>query len=59
MKTLTKQEFQQLAFPVGNGKDAIPARMDLKPNNTGIINGNTYDIKVYEYEDKVELTLKG
>ena len=55
-KTLTKQQFQELAFPVVDGKNVIPAKMELSPNNTGLINGNVYKIKIKEFEDLVILS---
>lgn len=54
-KTLTKQQFQELAFPVVDGKNVIPAKMELSPNNTGLINGNLYKIEIKEFEDLVIL----
>jgi hypothetical protein len=55
MKILTKQQFQEMAFPTGEGKNIVEPKMQIHPNNTGAINGNTYAIRVYEFEDKVEL----
>jgi hypothetical protein len=54
-KTLTKQQFQELAFPVVDGKNVIPAKMELSPNNIGTINGNLYKIEIKEFEDLVTL----
>ena len=39
IKELTKQEFRELTMPSGAGKEAQGARMELNPNNYGIING--------------------
>ena len=56
-KILTKQQFQELAFPIkGNGKDIEEPKMQLLPVNKGLINGNVYSIKVEIYEDLVILT---
>lgn len=55
-KTLTKEQFRELAFPIVDGKNVIPAKMELSPNNIGSINGNMYSIKVEIYEDLVILT---
>ena len=55
-KELTKQQFQELAFPIkGNGKDIEEPKMQLLPVNKGLINGNVYSIKVDIYEDLVIL----
>lgn len=55
-KELTKQQFQELAFPIkGNGKDIEEPKMQLLPVNKGMINGNVYSIKVDIYEDLVIL----
>ena len=55
-KQLTKEQFIELAFPVVDGKNVIPAKMELSPDNIGMINGNAYSIKVDIYEDLVILT---
>ena len=55
MKILTKKQFQEMAFPTGEGKNIVEPKMQIHPNNTGAINGNTYATRVYEFEDKVEL----
>ena len=55
-KTLTKQQFQELAFPIkGNGKDIEEPKMQLLPVNKGLINGNVYSIEVKAFEDLVIL----
>lgn len=54
-KELTKEQFRQMAFPVVDGKNIIPAKMELSPNNIGMINGNVYKIEVKEFEDLVIL----
>ena len=54
-KTLTKQQFQELAFPVVDGKNVIPAKMEIFSINIGTINGNVYKIEVKEFEDLVIL----
>ena len=57
MKQLTKQQFQELAFPVkGNGKDIAEPKMQLLPNNRGLINGILCRIEVKAFEDLVILT---
>lgn len=59
-KTLTKQQFRQMAFPIkGNGKDIEEPKMQLLPVDKGMINGNMYNIKVEIYEDLVTLTKQG
>ena len=55
-KELTKEQFRQMAFPVVDGKNIIPAKMELSPNNIGMINGNIYRIEIKEFEDLVTLT---
>lgn len=55
-KELTKEQFRQMAFPIVDGKNIIPAKMELSPNNIGMINGNVYKIEVEEFEDLVILT---
>ena len=55
MKIISKEQFQEMAFPTGEGKNVVEPKMQIHPNNTGAINGNTYAIRVYEFEDKVEL----
>ena len=56
-KELTKEQFQELAFPIkGNGKDIEEPKMQLLPVNKGLINGNVYSIKVDIYEDLVILS---
>lgn len=55
-KELTKEQFRQMAFPVVDGKNVIPAKMELTPNNIGMINGNVYKIEVKAFEDLVILT---
>ena len=54
-KQLTKEQFRQMAFPIVDGKNIIPAKMDLSPNNIGSINGNVYKIEIKEFEDLVIL----
>ena len=54
-KELTKEQFRQMAFPVVDGKNVIPAKMELSPDNIGMINGNVYKIEVKEFEDLVIL----
>lgn len=54
-KELTKEQFRQMAFPVVDGKNVIPAKMELSPNNIGMINGNIYRIEIREFEDLVIL----
>ena len=55
-KELTKQQFQELAFPIkGNGKDIEEPKMQLLPVNKGLINGNIYRIEIREFEDLVIL----
>ena len=56
-KTITKEQFRELAFPVkGNGKDIAEPKMQLLPNDRGLINGNLYSIEVKPFEDLVILT---
>lgn len=55
-KTLTKQQFQELAFPKIEGKNVIPAKMELLPVDKGLINGNLYSIEAKPFEDLVILT---
>lgn len=55
-KQLTKQQFQELAFPIIEGKNVIPAKMELLPVDKGLINGNLYRIEVKVFEDLVILT---
>lgn len=56
-KTLTKQQFQELAFPIkGSGKDIDEPKMQLLPNDKGLINGNLYNIEIKPFEDLVILT---
>lgn len=55
-KTLTKEQFRELAFPAVDGKNIIPAKMELYPDNMGLINGNVYKIEVKAFEDLVILT---
>ena len=55
-KQLTKEQFRQMAFPIVDGKNVIPAKMELSPNNIGMINGNVYKIEIKEFEDLVILT---
>lgn len=51
-KTLTKQQFIEIAFPIkGNGKDIEEPKMQLLPDNKGLINGNLYSIEVKPFED--------
>lgn len=45
-KTLTKQQFQELAFPTVEEKNVVEAKMIIHPNNIGVINGNKYSIRV-------------
>ena len=54
-KTLTKQQFKELAFPKIEGKNVIPAKMELLPVDKGLINGNLYSIEVKPFEDLVIL----
>lgn len=54
-KQLTKEQFRQMAFPTIDGKNVIPAKMELSPNNIGTINGNVYKIEIKEFEDLVIL----
>lgn len=54
-KQLTKEQFRQMAFPAIDGKNVIPAKMELSPNNIGLINGNIYKIEIKEFEDLVTL----
>jgi len=54
-KQLTKEQFRQMAFPIVDGKNVIPAKMELSPNNIGMINGNVYKIEIKEFEDLVTL----
>ena len=56
IKTLTKQQFQELAFPIVEGKNVIPAKMELLPVDKSLINGNLYSIEVKAFEDLVILT---
>lgn len=56
IKELTKQEFRELTMPSGAGKEAQGARMELNPNNYGIINGKKYTIETIDNENKVILT---
>ena len=55
-KTLTKEQFRQMAFPTVEGKNVIPAKMELLPGDKGLINGNLYSIDVKVFEDLVILT---
>lgn len=55
-KKLTKEQFKELAFPVVDGKNIIPAKMELSPNNIGMIDGNVYKIEIKAFEDLVILT---
>lgn len=55
-KTLTKEQFRQMAFPTGEGKNVIEPKMILYPTNKGFINGNVYKIEVKAFEDLVILT---
>ena len=54
-KQLTKEQFRQMAFPAIDGKNVIPAKMELLPNNIGMINGNVYKIEIKAFEDLVTL----
>lgn len=46
MKILTKEQF----------RDAVDSgKFEIRPTNIVIVNGNTYSLKVYEHEDKVEM----
>lgn len=54
-KELTKEQFRQMALPAVDGKNVIPAKMELSPNNIGMINGNVYKIEIKEFEDLVIL----
>ena len=54
-KELTKEQFRELAFPIVDGKNVIPAKMELFPDNIGMINGNVYKIEIKEFEDLVIL----
>lgn len=53
MKILTKEQFRQMAMPQGQGKEVVSPRMELLPNDIGLINGNKYKITTEEFEDKV------
>lgn len=55
-KQLTKEQFRQMAFPAIDGKNIIPAKMELSPNNIGMINGNVYKIEIKEFDDLVILS---
>ena len=55
MKQLTKQQFQELAFPIVEGKNVIPAKMELLPGDKGLINGNLYIIEVKPFDGLVIL----
>jgi hypothetical protein len=56
MKVISKEQFLQMAMPTkGDGKEIVEAKMELKPVNRGVINGNTYLIKVNDLENTVEL----
>ena len=55
-KQLTKEQFRQMAFPIVDGKNIIPAKMELSPDNIGMINGNVYKIEIREFEDLVILS---
>lgn len=46
MKIISKEQFHEMAFPKFDGKNVIEAKMVIHPNNTGVINGNKYSIKV-------------
>lgn len=48
MKTLTKAQFNEA---VNSGK------FDIRPTNIVYVNKNKYSLKVYEYEDRVEMEL--
>ena len=54
-KTLTKQQFKELAFPTVEGKNIIPAKIELLPVDKGLINGNLYSIQIKVFEDLVIL----
>ena len=54
-KKLTKEQFKELAFPIVEGKNVIPAKMELSLNNIGMIDGNVYKIEIKEFEDLVIL----
>lgn len=54
-KELTKEQFRQMAFPVVDGKNIIPAKMELLPGDKGLINGNLYIIEVKPFDDLVIL----
>ena len=45
-----------MAFPIVDGKNIIPAKIELSPGNIGMINGNVYKIEIKEFEDLVILT---
>lgn len=46
MKIITKEQFQEMAFPKLDGKSVIEAKMVIHPNNIGVINGNKYSVRV-------------
>ena len=46
MKIISKEQFQEMAFPKLDGKNVIEAKMVIHPNNIGAINGNKYSIRV-------------
>ena len=54
-KKLTKEQFKELAFPIVEGKNVIPEKMELLPVDKGLINGNLYIIEVKPFEDLVIL----
>jgi hypothetical protein len=55
MKIISKEQFREMSMPQGIGKDVQSPKMELKPVNRGVINGNTYLIKVIDKENTVEL----
>lgn len=55
MKIITKAHFREMAFPQGIGKEVVSPRMELLPNDIGLINGNKYKITTDDKEDKVYL----
>lgn len=54
MKIITKEQFKEMAFPKFDGKNIVEAKMAIHPNNTGVINGNKYSIRV-NHDGLVEL----
>ena len=46
MKIISKEQFQEMAFPKFDGKNVIESKMVIYPNDIGAINGNKYSIRV-------------